>query len=192
MAICVNKGLLREGIRSWRLNWKMFCSAPTKVTSSRNDAFAVVVICEKPLTARLEEPIETVLHNAQALFGSPTDGPLSLFTQAGRELGDRETVKNAGITANEKLFLRPSAPKDTFDVIIIYNGIKKPLRVHLEEIIKTVLQKAIALFGSPPNPHLLSLFTETGRELPEKETVKKVGLRPDEKLLLRPSAVKGG
>ena len=88
--------------------------------------------------------------------------------------------------------MRHSPPKENFDVIIIYNGMKKPLKVHLEELIQTVLQKAIALFGSPPNPHTLSLFTEAGRELPDNETVKQADLHPDEKLLLRPGAVKGG
>lgn len=158
----------------------------------KGEPFEVVVTYRMAITVNADESIKTTLQNAVALFEAPPRHPLSLFSEAGRELPDHETVKQAGITPNEQLFLRPSVPKEVFDVIVIYNGIKKPLRVHLQELIKTVLQKAIALFGSPPNPHLLSLFTEAGKELPENETVKQVGLRPDEKLLLRPSAVKGG
>ena len=87
---------------------------------------------------------------------------------------------------------RPRPHPEKFELLIVYNGLKKPLEVRLEELTKTVLQKAIALFGSPPQPHMLSLFTEAGKELPENETVQEAGLRPGEVLLLRPSAVKGG
>ncbi len=146
----------------------------------------------KALKVAPDETIKSVLQHAEVLFGSSTAGALSLFTELGRELAVDETVERAGLTSDDKLFLRRRPPKEVFDVFIIYNGIKKPLRVHLEELIKTVLQKAIALFGSLPNPHTLSLFTEAGRELPDNETVKQADLHPDGKLLLRPGAVKGG
>jgi hypothetical protein len=147
----------------------------------------------RSLKVASEEPVKMILNEAIKLFGlSHSPHMVSLFTDDGKELHESETAKQAGIISHQKLVLRPSLPKQTFDVIVIYNGLKKPLRVKIEELIKTVLQNAIALFGSPPNPHLLSLFTEAGRELPEAETVKQVGLHPDEKLLLRPSAVKGG
>ena|SRR5579871_6480921 len=87
---------------------------------------------------------------------------------------------------------QPQPHPEKFEVLIIYNGLTKPVPVTTQELIKVVLQKAIALFGSPPNPHTLALFTEAGRELPESETVKQVDLHPGEKLLLRPRAVKGG
>ena len=144
------------------------------------------------LKVTADEPIEAILHKAVGLFGLSQTPQISLFTEDGKELLQSETASQAGITPHQRLLLRPSVPKETFDVIVIYNGLKKPLRVKLDELIKTALQSAIVLFGSPPNPHLLSLFTEAGRELPETETVKQVGLRPGEKLLLRPSAVKGG
>lgn len=82
--------------------------------------------------------------------------------------------------------------EEAVEVIIIYNGIKKPLKVMLSELIGAVLQRAIALFGSLPNPHTLSLYTEGAQESADNESVKEAGLRPGEKLLLRPSAVKGG
>jgi hypothetical protein len=80
----------------------------------------------------------------------------------------------------------------SFEVIVVYNGVKKPLKVHRDEPMKSVLDQAIALFGSLPNPHTLALFTESGHELPITGTVAEAGLKPGEKLLLRPSAVRGG
>jgi hypothetical protein len=62
----------------------------------------------------------------------------------------------------------------------------------VSEQMKAVLDQAIALFGSLPNPHTLALFTEGGKELPITGTVKEAGLKPGEKLLLRPSTVRGG
>jgi hypothetical protein len=154
-----------------------------------------ITICDgigKPLKVAPDEPTKSVLRHAEALFGLAGAHSLALFTESGRELADDETLEHNGVMANEKLILRAGRPKESFDVIIIYNGIKKQLRVHLEEFIKSILQKAIVLFSPLPNPHLLSLFTESGNELPDDKTVKQVDLRPDEKLLLRPSAVKGG
>lgn len=81
---------------------------------------------------------------------------------------------------------------DSFEVIVVYNGQKKPLKVTLCEQIKDVLARAIALFGSLPNPHTLSLFTADSGELKDEATVKEAGLTPGEKVLLRPSTVKAG
>ena len=56
-----------------------------------------------------------------------------------------------------------------------------------------MLAQAIALFGSLPNPHTLSLHTEDRGELKdEQQTAEQAGLRPGEKVLLRPSTVKAG
>jgi len=81
---------------------------------------------------------------------------------------------------------------DKLEVVVIYNGIRKPLKVALTESMPDVLQRAISLFGSLPAPHTLALFTEAGNELPNSGTVKEAGIRPGEKLLLRPSTVRGG
>ncbi|MGC2819988.1 MAG: hypothetical protein WA198_09910, partial [Candidatus Sulfotelmatobacter sp.] len=107
-----------------------------------------VIICDgigKPLEVSSDESVKAVLKHAEALFGAAAATSLSLFTELGRELPDHETVERAGVATNERLFLRHSLPKENFQVIIIYNGMKKPLKVHLEELVKTVLQKAIAL-----------------------------------------------
>jgi len=81
--------------------------------------------------------------------------------------------------------------KHRFAVSIIYNGVEKPLTVEVTEPIKKVLERAIQLFGSLPNPHTLALYAD-GRELADNKTVGEECLRPKEKILLRPSAVKGG
>lgn len=102
-----------------------------------------------------------------------------------------EKEKNDG-NGSEGSGHRPEPRPEMFEVIVIYNGTKKPLKVSRNEGMKTVLDQAIALFGSPPQPHALALFTEDGKELPITGTVAEAGLKPGEKLLLRPSAVRGG
>jgi hypothetical protein len=79
-----------------------------------------------------------------------------------------------------------------FVVQVVYNGITKPLDVGPEERVTALLQHAIAIFGMTQQPHLLSLFRQDGTVVPENESVERAGLRPDEVLLLRPNAVKGG
>lgn len=81
---------------------------------------------------------------------------------------------------------------DTFEVVIVYNGQKKPLTVSNAELIREVLPRAIALFGALPNPHTLSLFTTDRGELQDTSTIKEAGVTPHEKVLLRPSTVKAG
>jgi hypothetical protein len=98
------------------------------------------------------------------------------------------SIENVGAGAKNHPHPRPHK----FEVIVIYNGIKKPLELTIDELMKTVLGQAIALFGSLPNPHTLALFSEAGRELPATGTVQEAGIKPGEKLLLRPSAVRGG
>src|SRR5271156_404833 len=79
-----------------------------------------------------------------------------------------------------------------FAVEIVYNGVTKPLQVEPEETVLALLQKAIAVFGITQNPHLLSLFRQDGSVVPENESIERAGLKPNEVLLLRPNAVKGG
>lgn len=80
----------------------------------------------------------------------------------------------------------------SFKITVVYNGLTKPLTVERDELIKSVLDRAIAAFGSPPNPHMLSLFNEKGEELRDGDTVKKAKVKKGDSLLLRPSKVKAG
>ena len=79
-----------------------------------------------------------------------------------------------------------------FLVDVTYNGVTKKVEVQPEERVTALLAKAIASFGITQNPHLLSLYREDGTVVPENESVEQAGLKPNELLLLRPNAVKGG
>lgn len=79
-----------------------------------------------------------------------------------------------------------------FEIDVIYNGITKQVETSNAEPINSLLQKAIVVFSSPPNPHMLSLFNVAGSELPDGETVKEAKVKKKDTLLLRPSAVKAG
>ncbi|MFZ1008144.1 MAG: hypothetical protein WAN65_14990 [Candidatus Sulfotelmatobacter sp.] len=78
-----------------------------------------------------------------------------------------------------------------FAVQVLYDGVKKPFEVRLEETVKRLLDEAIKAFGPLPSPHTLSLFKGT-TELPDSQTIKEAGIKPHDVLLLRPSKVKGG
>lgn len=79
-----------------------------------------------------------------------------------------------------------------FTVEVVYNGVTKPLSVEPEEQVTAVLARAVALFHITQNPHLLSLYRENGTLVQENQSVEQAGLRPNEVLLLRQNAVKGG
>lgn len=83
-------------------------------------------------------------------------------------------------------------PNRKFPVLVIYNGLEKHETVEPDETIRTVLDRAIRIFGPIPQPHTLALFNEAGRELPDSETVRQAGIKPKDRLLLRPSQVRGG
>lgn len=78
-----------------------------------------------------------------------------------------------------------------FQVEVLYDGIKKPFEVRVDEKIKHLLDQAIKAFGPLPNPHMLSLYKGT-TELADSQTIKEAGVKPHDVLLLRPSKVKGG
>ncbi len=79
-----------------------------------------------------------------------------------------------------------------FEVKVIYNGVDKKLDIQAGETVKQVLDQAIQVFSPLPQPHLMSLFNEAGAELNDALTVDQAGIRPKDRLLLRPSQVKGG
>jgi hypothetical protein len=79
-----------------------------------------------------------------------------------------------------------------FEVEIIYNGVEKKLKVEEDETVKQVRERAVQIFGAQQG-HLLALYTAAGQELTnEAQTVREAGIRPHDKLLLRPSQVRGG
>jgi hypothetical protein len=78
-----------------------------------------------------------------------------------------------------------------FTVEVIYNGVPKPFEVRHDELVKTLLDKALVAFAPIPNPHTLSLYRGAD-ELEDGKTLEQSGVKPRDKLLLRPSKVKGG
>jgi len=78
-----------------------------------------------------------------------------------------------------------------FAVEITYNGVDKKFEVEAEELVGTLLRKAVTAFGIVQNAHLLALFRD-GVELPDSKSLEQAGVKPHDVLLLRPSAVRGG
>lgn len=79
-----------------------------------------------------------------------------------------------------------------FEIGVIYNGLSKPLEVSKDELIGSVLAKALAAFGNLPAPHTLALYNADGHELPDSQTVSVAKVKKGDRLLLRPSTVKAG
>jgi hypothetical protein len=77
-------------------------------------------------------------------------------------------------------------------VVVLYNGMSREITYRPEELVEQIRQRAIAAFAITQNPHLLSLWTEGGSELSDNLTAHSAGIHPNERLLLRPGAVKGG
>jgi hypothetical protein len=75
---------------------------------------------------------------------------------------------------------------------ITYNGIDKKFEAEPRETVRSLLDRAVRVFGITQNTHLLALFTRDGRELQDNKTLKEEGVKSDDHLLLRPSVVRGG
>lgn len=103
-----------------------------------------------------------------------------------------KTGDHVALGANGTERLR-TAPRLHLHLTINYNGLPKPIEIKRDATVKVLLEQAIALYGSLPNPHTLSLWTQAGVELTnEGETLNEAGLKDGDCLLLRPGAVKGG
>lgn len=79
-----------------------------------------------------------------------------------------------------------------FRVQVNYNGLVKDLTTNEAEKVQAVLERAENAFQITQNRHTLALFTETGVELSDTQSVKEAGIKSGDELLLRPSRVKGG
>ena len=84
-------------------------------------------------------------------------------------------------------------PEDNkVNLVIVYNGVEKPLEVQPHASVKSVLERAIQLFAVTGQPHLLSLFRVDGTKVDEAQSVEGAGLGDGSVLYLRQDAVKGG
>ena len=77
-------------------------------------------------------------------------------------------------------------------VTVIYNGLEKALEYNPHAAVQSLLQHSIRSFGITQNAHLLGLFTTGGVELKDQDNLEAIGVTPGARLLLRPSAVRGG
>jgi hypothetical protein len=84
------------------------------------------------------------------------------------------------------------AEKKKTDIAVLYNGRIDRFAHKADETVGTLLAKAIERFGVVSEPHRLSLFDATGRELPDAETLHQAKVKAGAELVLRQSTVKGG
>jgi hypothetical protein len=64
----------------------------------------------KKFEVRVDELVQKLLDEARRAFGPiPQPHLLALFTTAGAELSDSQTIKAAGVKPNEELLFRPSS-----------------------------------------------------------------------------------
>lgn len=106
-------------------------------------------------------------------------------------MNDENELKAAEVESAEKKIDAIIDRDRPYPVEVIYNGVPKPFEVRHDELVKTLLGKALAVFGPIPQPHLLSIW-KGGDELQDGKTLEQSGVKPHDKLLLRPSKVKGG
>lgn len=109
------------------------------------------------------------------------------LAEAERELAAAAQHVEAAEKQIEEILDRQRA----FPIEVIYNGVPKPFEVRHEELVKTLLSAALAAFAPLPNPHTLSIW-KGGDELKDDDTLRQSGVKRHDKLLLRPSKVKGG
>jgi hypothetical protein len=77
-------------------------------------------------------------------------------------------------------------------VPIFYGAESKPFDYNPHEAVQALLSRAEDGFHITTNRHLMSLFTESGQELPDHSSVEAAGVKPGQTLILRQSTVKGG
>jgi hypothetical protein len=80
------------------------------------------------------------------------------------------------------------------EVIILYNGLEREVDAQPQQNVQALLELAMNAFGVHQNRHLMALFfVEPLKELePLTQSLKDAGVVNGTKLLLRPSAVRGG
>jgi hypothetical protein len=81
----------------------------------RDHGFKISVIyngVEKEFRIKPNETVKQLLDQAIQAFGITANvHTLSLYSEGGQELGDGQTIKDAGIKPHNELLLRPSAVK---------------------------------------------------------------------------------
>ena len=113
------------------------------------------------------------------------------LAEAERELGKAERdIENA--EHDIKKALEQEEHPHQFEVTVLYNGVAKEFEVRRSELVQRLLDQARQAFGPINNPHLVGLFNTDGIELKDDQSIEAAGVKPHDKLLLRPSTVRGG
>ena len=86
----------------------------------------------------------------------------------------------------------PDQASHSFSIIIIYNGLDRPVSTEPHQAVQALLESAMNAFGVHQNRHLMALWTEAGVEIQLGQSVEQAGITDGMRLLLRPSAVRGG
>jgi len=101
---------------------------------------------------------------------------------------DSEVLASSGSAGSDAQVAAEHGAK----VTVIYNGLMREIEFKARDLVGEIRAKAMVDFGITQNQHLLALWTEEGQELPDDKTAHDAGIKPRAKLLLRPSAVRGG
>jgi hypothetical protein len=113
------------------------------------------------------------------------------LAKAHHELADAEHDVEAAARKIEKV-IEEEKHHQPFKIEVVYDGVTKSFEVRHEETVKTLLDQAVEKFGPIPNAHTLGLYNKAGAELDINQTLDAAGVKPGDKLLMRPSQVRGG
>ena len=108
------------------------------------------------------------------------------LAQAKREL----EMEERGAESSEENVAQIIDRDPPFKVEVVYNGKTEAFEVRHDEPVKSLLDKALATFGPVPNPNAYAIF-EGGKELANDQTLEQSGVKPGDKLRLRPSEIHG-
>lgn len=86
----------------------------------------------------------------------------------------------------------PHAETRRAGVTINFGGEVKRFDYRPHLTVTQLRDEAIRVFGITANPHLLGLFDDEDHELQDALTLNDAGVRPGDRLILRPSAVRAG
>jgi hypothetical protein len=78
------------------------------------------------------------------------------------------------------------------EVGVIYNGVSKVLEVQPHSRVEGLLHRALTEFGIRDRPHAYALYTMTGAEIPNDQSIEAAGIKDKAELFLREKIVGGG
>jgi hypothetical protein len=83
-------------------------------------------------------------------------------------------------------------PPQHKDVTVLYNGRVVELQYRPAETVHALIEHTLHHLGIHERHEELALFTTTGTELPDGQTLEQAGVKAGEELILRQRVVRGG